>query len=84
MFDFRYLAQPSTHTPSRTHAAPALLTDNELRTLERNNLIAVLKQTRWKVSGKGGAAEFLGINPATLASRLRTLKISRSQSEQNG
>ena len=59
------------------------MTDAEMRTLERQNLIATLKQTKWKVSGSGGAARtWLGIHPATLASRLRSLNISRSQAEQ--
>lgn len=65
--------------PSPAYAAEQpLLTDAQLREMERNNLIAVLQQTRWKISGAGGAAEFLGLNPATLASRLRALGIARS------
>jgi len=69
------------------HARPQvpakLLTDKDLRVLERDNLIAVLKQTKWKVSGPGGAATFLGVKPGTLASRLRALNITRSQGEQD-
>jgi transcriptional regulator with GAF, ATPase, and Fis domain len=63
----------------RNPSEPTLLTEQELRQLERDNLIAVLKHTKWKVSGAGGAAEFLGVNPATLAARLRALGIARSQ-----
>jgi hypothetical protein len=33
--------------------------------------LAALKQTEWKVSGHGGAAELLGIKPTTLASRMK-------------
>jgi len=54
-----------------------LMTDDELRSLERQNLVAVLKQTNWKIYGVGGAAEFLGVNPATLSSRLRAMEIRR-------
>jgi len=64
-------------------APPRLMTEAEMRMLERENLVAVLKTTRWKVSGPGSAAEFLGLNPATLASRLRSLGIVRSQEEQS-
>lgn len=67
---------------NRPQSLPKLLTDKELRALERNNLIAVLKHTNWKVSGPGGAATFLGVKPGTLASRLRALSITRSQNEQ--
>ena len=40
-------------------------------------LVAVLDHHRWKVAGKGGAAEFLGLHPATLNSRLKALGIER-------
>ena len=75
---------PSTETRQRTPRAvkPASsgdepLTDEEMRSLERQNIVSVLEQTDWKVSGKGGAAEYLGINPATLSSRMRKMKIRR-------
>ena len=65
--------RPAETTP----APPRLLTDEELRRLERENLVAVLDQARWKIAGSGGAAEFLGLHPATLTSRLRALDIER-------
>lgn len=66
----------------RLQSMDTLLTDAEIRRLERDNLTAILKHTKWKISGAGGAAEFLGVHPATLASRLRAMKIVRSHSEQ--
>ena len=82
LLDFRLLlaghSKPSLDR-KRGQPAPRLLTEEEIRSQERDNLIAVLKHTKWKVSGPGGAADFLGVNPATLASRMRTLKIVRSQ-----
>lgn len=84
-WDFSFLKEPGPK-PSvdrkRSQATPKLMTDAEVRALERDNLIAVLKQTKWKVSGAGGAAELLGVNPATLASRLRAFNVSRSQNEE--
>ena len=56
-----------------------LLTDDEVRKLDRRNLLAVLAKTNWKISGAGGAAEFLGIHPATLSSRLRAMGIKKPQ-----
>ncbi|MDP2324431.1 MAG: sigma 54-interacting transcriptional regulator [Gammaproteobacteria bacterium] len=57
-------------------AAP-FLTDNEMRARQRINLVAALKAAEWRVSGKGGAAELLGIRPSTLTDRMKTLKIRR-------
>lgn len=81
--DFRHLTAGDLgldEAPRRTASEPALLTEQQIRSLERENLIAVLKHTHGKVAGPAGAAEFLGVNPATLASRLRALGISRSTS----
>jgi transcriptional regulator with GAF, ATPase, and Fis domain len=54
-----------------------LLTEADLRALERHNIARALERTAWKVSGSGGAAEMLGMNPSTLASRIRALGLSR-------
>jgi transcriptional regulator with GAF, ATPase, and Fis domain len=61
--------------PSPT-ASATVITDREWRERERANVLAALRATNFRISGKGGAAELLGVNPSTLASRLRTLKIS--------
>ena len=44
---------------------------------ERQNLLAALERTGWKIYGSGGAAELLGIKPSTLASRLKKLGIAK-------
>ncbi|MEA9993091.1 sigma 54-interacting transcriptional regulator [Pseudomonas sp. 10B1] len=53
----------------------SVITDAQLRELERNNMHAALKAANGKLFGKGGAAELLGIKPTTLASRLKRLDI---------
>ena len=53
------------------------LTARELLDFEKNNLISALEAAHWRVSGAQGAAELLGMNPSTLASRLKVLKIAR-------
>ena len=70
---------PTTTANPSSEAAPTarLLTDGELRKLEVDNLVGVLDQARWKIAGPGGAAEFLGVHPATLSSRLKALGIER-------
>ena len=45
--------------------------------VEHDHIVRILKKTRWKVSGKNGAAEILGLNPSTLHGRMRKLGIRR-------
>jgi len=54
-----------------------VLTEKQIKELQRANLIKALKQTNWRVSGAGGAAELLGVRPTTLADRIRSFKIKR-------
>ena len=48
-----------------------------LEAVERDHIIRVLEQTHWKVSGKNGASEILGLNVSTLRGRMRKLGIRR-------
>ncbi|MCC7329788.1 MAG: sigma 54-interacting transcriptional regulator [Gammaproteobacteria bacterium] len=57
--------------------APDILTEAAMRELQRRNLVAALEAAGWRISGKGGAAERLGIRPTTLADRMRSLGIER-------
>lgn len=54
-----------------------LLTFDELKRFERDNVQAVIDRAGWKIAGSGGAAEFLGVNAATLTSRLKAMGIQR-------
>ncbi len=54
-----------------------ILSDEEMRRRERDNILAALKRTKWKISGEAGAAQLLGIKPTTLASRMKTMGIER-------
>ena len=42
------------------------LTEVEMRSYERENLVAVLESTGWKIKGADGAAELLGVKATTL------------------
>ena len=53
------------------------MTESDLRELQKNNLLAALQQTQWKVSGPGGAAELLGVKATTLADRIRTFGLQK-------
>ncbi|PZP26447.1 sigma 54-interacting transcriptional regulator [Pseudomonas kuykendallii] len=52
-----------------------ILTDAQLRQLERDNLKAALQAAGGRLFGKNGAAELLGLKPTTLASRLKRLDL---------
>lgn len=51
--------------------AKQVIPEAEWREMEKANLLAALEAAGGKVSGPGGAAELLGVHPATLTSRLK-------------
>jgi PAS domain S-box-containing protein len=53
------------------------LTADELRQLERDNILVALEHADWKVSGPGGAAELLGIKPSTLTYQIKSMGIRK-------
>ena len=48
-----------------------------LEDVERQHFLSVLDMTGWRVRGKNGAAEILGLKPTTLSSRMTKLGIKR-------
>ena len=57
--------------------SPDLQKDLKLEVVERNHIIDVLNKASWRVSGKKGAAELLGLKRTTLESRMKKLGITR-------
>ncbi len=60
-----------------TTEGPRVLTEKELRDLERQNLEAALKLSAGKIYGPQGAAELLGLPPTTLVARIKKLGIQK-------
>jgi PAS domain S-box-containing protein len=60
-------------------AKPGAEQSGTLEEVEKRRIIEALNTTDWRVSGKGGAAEILGINPKTLESRMQRLGIHRNK-----
>ena len=52
-----------------------------LESVERDHIVAVLKQTKWVIEGARGAAQILGLHPNTLRSRMKKLGITRPTHE---
>ena len=48
-----------------------------LHEVERQHILAVLKETSWRISGPNGAAKILGLNPSTLRFRMKKHGIVR-------
>jgi PAS domain S-box-containing protein len=54
-----------------------ILTEEERRKLERESIVAALDKAGGRISGEGGAAGILGLNPSTLRDRMRALGVAR-------
>jgi formate hydrogenlyase transcriptional activator len=61
---------------AKVRSAEADITLN-LEAIERRHIVAVLERVGWRVSGKGGAAEILGLKRSTLNSKMKKLGIRR-------
>jgi PAS domain S-box-containing protein len=68
-----------TSAPTRKgkEKAARILTFEEIKQLDRDNILAALEQTGGKVFGSGGAAELLETRPTTLASRIKRLGLKK-------
>jgi PAS domain S-box-containing protein len=55
-----------------------VLTEKELKEIERKNMIQALNFTGWRISGESGAASLIGIPPSTFSSRMKNLGIQRN------
>ncbi|NNC76744.1 MAG: sigma 54-interacting transcriptional regulator [Woeseiaceae bacterium] len=49
----------------------------QLKSVERDHIVSILEECRWKIAGRAGAASALGIPPSTLRSKMKKLGISR-------
>jgi PAS domain S-box-containing protein len=61
------------------------LLSSTVRTLEeteRNQILQILSETRWRIEGKDGAAAILGLHPSTLRARMHKLGIVRPQTKE--
>ncbi len=50
-----------------------------LEEYERRYIISILENNRWRIRGKAGAAEVLGLKPTTLHSKMKKLGIQRPE-----
>ena len=62
---------PVLHLDVPKIAQSGAVRSGTLEEVEKRHILEALKTTGWRVSGKDGVAEILGINPKTLESRMR-------------
>ena len=67
---------PATTNPKPNQQRP-VLTERQMRELERKNIANALARCGGKIYGAGGAAELLGLKPTTLSSRIKKLGLDR-------
>ena len=61
--------------PMLDETAPSVGPPQTLADVERSHILRVLERAGWRVKGPRGAAAVLGLNPATLYSRMKKLGI---------
>ena len=74
------IVSPGATLEVRPPAPVAADRSNEARNLqevERRHILSVLEETGWRVAGKAGAAQLLGLKPTTLEARMKKLGIHR-------
>lgn len=74
-FDFPTTSSKHQFERSESSTPQRILTDEELRAFEAENIRAALSQCHGKVYGPNGAAALLGVKPTTLNSRIKSLGI---------
>jgi len=77
---------PLLQLADKLDISPPLLS-SKMRTLEeteRNQVLKILAETRWRIEGKDGAAAILGLHPSTLRARMHKLGIVRPGTKESG
>jgi transcriptional regulator with GAF, ATPase, and Fis domain len=62
---------------TRADTVVEVVPEVEMKRREKENILAALDKSDWKIYGIEGAAELLGIKPTTLASRIKKMGIKR-------
>ena len=76
MADIRPVAEKTSDT-ANVSEPDTIMTEDDIRELEKRNMIKALESTDWRVSGPSGAAEVLGLKPTTLSDRMKKYGIAR-------
>ncbi|MCP4577170.1 MAG: AAA domain-containing protein, partial [Deltaproteobacteria bacterium] len=72
--EFLKVPELSANGHRKTHAGNF----RSFKEMERDHILEALGRCRWRVSGKGGAAELLNLKPTTLYAKIRKLNIRKN------
>jgi formate hydrogenlyase transcriptional activator len=67
------------HLPEDKTAMDTETQGMTLDEVNRRHILRALEQTNWRIQGKGGAAQLMGVKPNTLRSRMEKLGIKKSR-----
>jgi transcriptional regulator with GAF, ATPase, and Fis domain len=70
-------APPRPVAREKSESEPEFFTECELKRRERENLLVILQKANWKIKGADGAAELLGVKPATLVTRMKKMGLKK-------
>jgi formate hydrogenlyase transcriptional activator len=81
-----FASSETPHSESPAHNTlqdQSVMTATQLEDFERKNIIRALERCRGKISGPAGAARLIGVPASTLSSRMKALKIPKSEVQGN-
>lgn len=70
-------APPTSSSSPPAYGTAEVISEAEMRRRERENLLAALERSDWRVYGADGAAALLGVKPSTLASRIKKMGLEK-------
>ena len=73
---FHLLDKLETSSPSLSSVMQTL------EETERNQILKILSETRWRIEGKDGAAAILGVNASTLRARMHKFRVVRPEAKE--
>ena len=76
-----FVPEAEAPAPSRAGGFVGVVEEGSLADVEKRHILQVLEKTQWRIAGRGGAAERLGLKPSTLRSRMEKLGVRRGSAE---
>ena len=67
-----------THATGPSSPEVEILSMEQMKLLDRENIVTALKRSNGRIYGRGGAAELLGMKPTTLTARIKKLGLKRN------
>jgi len=69
--------EPAGALPAVVSGTRDFLTEQEFKLQHIDNTRKALEYAEWRIAGKGGAADLLGLKPSTLADRMRSFGLQK-------